>query len=58
MSEIYWFLTDFVINLSNVLGLTYMETNGLIFGVLFPTYALTMFIVGVFRRSLTRHGPL
>ena len=58
MSEIYWFLTDFVINLSNVLGLTYMETNGLIFGVLFPTYALTMLIVGVFRRSLTRHQPM
>ena len=58
MSEMYWFLTDFVINLSNILGLTYMETNGLIFGVFFPTYALTMFIVGVFRRSLRRHRPL
>ena len=58
MSEIYWFLTDFVINLSNILGLTYMETNGLIFGVLLPAYVLTMFIVGVFRRSLTRQQPL
>jgi len=50
MNEIYWFLTDFVINCANLLGLTYMETNGLFFGVLFPAYTLAMITVGVLRR--------
>tara|TARA_B100000676_G_C17320409_1_gene456376 strand:+ start:213 stop:374 length:162 start_codon:yes stop_codon:yes gene_type:complete len=49
-ADLYWWLTDFVINLANILGLTYMETNGLIFGVAFPVYTLAMLIVGVLRR--------
>ena len=50
MEWLYWFLTDFVINLSNLLGLTYMETNGLIFAVFFPAYTLLMFVIGVVKR--------
>jgi|ETNmetMinimDraft_13_1059891.scaffolds.fasta_scaffold136922_1 hypothetical protein len=50
MEGIYWFLTDFVVNLANLLGLTYMEANGLIFGVLFPAYTLLMIVIGLYRR--------
>ena len=50
MDSVYWFLTDFVINLANILGLSYMETNGLIFGVLFPLYTLLTLVIGVARR--------
>lgn len=50
MDSVYWFLTDFVINMANILGLSYMETNGLIFGVLFPLYTLLMLVIGVGRR--------
>jgi len=50
MDYLYWFLTDFVINMANILGLSYMETNGLIFGVLFPSYALLMLVIGAARR--------
>lgn len=50
MDSVYWFLTDFVINMANILGLSYMETNGLIFGVLFPSYTVLMLVIGVSRR--------
>jgi hypothetical protein len=50
MDSVYWFLTDFVINMANILGLSYMETNGLIFGVLFPIYTVMMLVIGAARR--------
>lgn len=56
MSELYWFLTDFVINFSNLLGLTYLEGNGLIFGVLFPAYFLIMICIGLGRRWSNRRA--
>ena len=50
MDQVYWFLTDFIINSANLLGLTYMETNGLLFGIMFPGYTLLMIAIGLFRR--------
>ena len=57
MDSVYWFLTDFVINLANILGLSYMETNGLIFGVLFPSYTLLILVIGVARRLVASNAP-
>ncbi len=54
MTALYWFLTDFVINFSNLLGLSYLEGNGLIFGILFPGYFLTMLLIGFWRRARRR----
>jgi len=53
MDQVYWFLTDFIINSANLLGLTYMETNGLLFGILFPGYTFTMITIGLLRRVTT-----
>ena len=50
MDQVYWFLTDFIINSANLLGLTYMETNGLLFGIMFPGYTFMMIAIGFFRR--------
>jgi hypothetical protein len=50
MDQIYWFLTDFIINSANLLGLTYMETNGLLFGIMFPGYTFMIIAIGLLRR--------
>ena len=54
MTTLYWFLTDFVINFSNLLGISYLEGNGLIFGVMFPSYFFIMLLIGLTRRRLNQ----
>ena len=41
---IYVYCTDFIINASNLLGLTYEDFNALIFCVLWPVITLGLFL--------------
>lgn len=43
---IYTYCTDFIINLANILQLSYYEVNALIFCVIWPL--LTIFLIVVF----------
>lgn len=42
-AELYVYCTDFIINISNILGISYYEFNFIIFCVVFPI--LTLFLV-------------
>ena len=54
MTMLYWFLTDFVINFANLLNISYMEANGLIFGLLYPLYFSLMLAIGFWRRRVNQ----
>ncbi|MCP2042662.1 hypothetical protein [Pontibacter sp. HSC-36F09] len=43
---VYHYCTDFVINLANLLGLSYYEINALFFVLLYP--AITVMLFGIF----------
>ncbi|MGB1247244.1 MAG: hypothetical protein ACPG4Z_00055 [Chitinophagales bacterium] len=47
-SFIYMYCTDFVINLANMLGLSYYEINAMIFCVIWPLLTLILLIVFVY----------
>ncbi len=39
---LYWFCTDFTVNLANLLGITYTEINFILFLVIFPVFTLML----------------
>lgn len=45
IKAIYWFCTDFCINMANLLDITYIEFNIWLFLVLFP--AVTLILIGL-----------
>ena len=54
--EVYWVCTDFVVNLANLAGTSYLEMNGLLFGIVWPAYTLAMLGIGIVRRVRARRG--
>ena len=42
---VFAYCTDFVINLSNILGVSYYEVNAFIFVILWPVLTIVLFIV-------------
>jgi len=46
---VYWFCVDFVVNLGNLLGISYVETNGLLFLILFPLCTLVLLMIVIFQ---------
>ncbi len=56
---IYAYCTDFVINLANILNLSYYEVNFILFCILFPAAFLTaLFYYLKFKRIAKRKGLL
>ena len=47
---LYWFCTDAMVNLANLLGISYLDANGLLFGVVWPAYTAGALGLGVARR--------
>ena len=43
IKDVYWFCTDFMINISNLLSIGYDESNFILFLVIFPL--LTLFLI-------------
>ncbi|MFT6964447.1 MAG: hypothetical protein ACJAWV_004188 [Flammeovirgaceae bacterium] len=50
--QLYWFLTDFCINMANLLGISYVEFNFLLFLVILPT--ILVVLVGLNIRKLVK----
>lgn len=46
---IYWYCTDFCLNLANWLGISYVEVNTWLFLVLVPMSMLLLFLLNVYR---------
>jgi len=53
---LYWFCTDAMVNLGNLLGISYLAANGLLFAVIFPGYTVGMFVLGTARRLRHRRA--
>jgi len=49
---LYWYCTDFCINAANMLGITYVEFNFLLFIVLFPLVTVGLLFANVIRLFL------
>jgi len=45
IDAIYTYCTDFVINLANLLGLSYYEVNLLLFCIIYPLILLSLILV-------------
>lgn len=56
MSEIitfiYWYCTDFCVNLANLLGVSYVEVNMVLFLLLFPALILVLVVLNIYRYFL------
>ena len=50
--QLYWFFTDFCINMANLLGISYVEFNFLLFLVILPAFLVVL--VGLNVRKLIR----
>lgn len=53
---VYWACTDFVVTLANLADTSYLEMNGVLFGIVWPVYTLAMLGIGVARRVRARRG--
>jgi hypothetical protein len=52
ISSLYWYCTDFCINTANLLGITYVEFNFLLFIVIFPLLILVLLSINIYRYIL------
>jgi len=46
---IYWYCTDFCLNMANLLGISYVEFNMWLFLILFPGMVLLLFALNLHR---------
>ncbi|MGK0366341.1 MAG: hypothetical protein ACI85O_003414 [Saprospiraceae bacterium] len=42
--ELYWYCTDFCINAANLLGISYVEFNFILFLIIFPLVTIIMIL--------------
>jgi hypothetical protein len=49
MESLYWYCTDFCINMANLLGISYLEFNFWLFLVIFPGVFLGLLIANLIR---------
>lgn len=49
LTDIYWYCTDFCVNAANLLGISYIEFNTLIFIILMPLVIAMLGIVNLYR---------
>jgi hypothetical protein len=47
--HIYAYCTDFIINLSNLLHLSYYEVNALIFCMIWPIFTLSLIVLNLYQ---------
>jgi len=51
--ELYWYCTDFCINAANLLGISYVEFNFLLFIIIFPLVTIILILGNL--RLLIKH---
>lgn len=49
LSRVYWIFTDFMVNLANLLGISYVEANFLLFLVVLPAVTLLLLSLTVYQ---------
>lgn len=57
---VYAYCTDFVINIANILGLSYYEVNTLIFVILYPLLVVSLtclFVIQILRLRYRKKKP-
>ena len=52
MRNLYFYFTDFCINMANLLGMSYMEFNFWLFLVVIPAFILILFALNLYRYIL------
>jgi hypothetical protein len=52
--KLYWYCTDFCINAANLLGISYVEFNFILFLVVFPLVFFVLLLMNVYRYFLKR----
>lgn len=50
LNDVFWFLADLGIRISNFLGMGYIQTVGFVFTGIIPAYFVLMFGIGIYRR--------
>jgi hypothetical protein len=50
IGEIYVYCTDFIINLANILNLSYYEINAIIFCFLYPLLLVGLIAIYIFQK--------
>jgi hypothetical protein len=48
--ELYTYCTDFIINLSNITGLSYYEVNFVVFIIIYPLLLITTLAIFIIQR--------
>jgi len=48
--ELYTYCTDFIINLSNITGLSYYEVNFVVFIIIYPLLLITTLVIFLIQR--------
>ena len=48
--ELYTYCTDFIINLSNITGLSYYEVNFVVFIIIYPLLLITTLVIFIIQR--------
>jgi uncharacterized membrane protein len=52
LEHIYWYCTDFCINAANLIGISYVEFNFLLFLIIFPAVILILLCINIYRYLL------
>jgi hypothetical protein len=53
--ELYTYCTDFIINLSNITGLSYYEVNFVVFIIIYPLFLITALAIFIIQRLRLRN---
>ncbi len=53
LEKIYWYFTDFCINMANLLGISYVEFNIWLFIVVLPGFTAVLVMMNIYRYFIT-----
>ena len=54
IKEIFIYCTDFIINLTNLLGVSYYEVNALFFVIIWPLLTIALVVLNISQRIVLR----
>ena len=54
IKEIFVYCTDFIINLTNLLGVSYYEVNALFFVIIWPLLTIALVVLNISQRRMLK----
>ncbi len=54
IKEIFVYCTDFIINLTNLLGVSYYEVNALFFVIIWPLLTIALVVLNISQRIMLK----